>query len=61
MHNGLCFLQMQALQKNHGRKKHLDILKPFTPLGLMLQRNNTQRARECGIDQQRDGNYHRCE
>jgi hypothetical protein len=36
MHNGVCFLQMQTLQKNHGRKKHLDILKPFTPLALML-------------------------
>jgi len=32
MHNGVCFLQMRALQKNHGRKKYLYILKAFTPL-----------------------------
>jgi hypothetical protein len=32
MHNGVCFLQMRAPQKNHGRKKHLYILKAFTPL-----------------------------
>tara|TARA_E500000075_G_scaffold44125_1_gene39639 strand:+ start:1000 stop:1110 length:111 start_codon:yes stop_codon:yes gene_type:complete len=26
------FLQMRALQKNNGRKKHFYILKAFTPL-----------------------------
>ena len=31
MHNGVCFLQMRALQKNHGHKMHLHILRAFTP------------------------------
>jgi hypothetical protein len=31
MRNGVCFVQMRALQKNHGYKMHLHILRAFTP------------------------------